>query len=45
MSRVKSQANSEVAYMRRAVAFRKPYDQVIKDSDIKRLKGELKDAQ
>lgn len=26
LSRVKSTANSEVAYMRRAVAFRKPYD-------------------
>jgi hypothetical protein len=34
-----------VQYLRREVAFKKPYDQVIHESDIKRLKSELKDAQ
>jgi len=31
--------------LRREVAFKKPYDQVIHENDIKRLKADLKDAQ
>ena len=32
-------------YLRRELAFKKPYDQVVHENDIKRLKSELKDAQ
>ena len=35
----------EVSYLRREVAFKKPYDQVMYEQDVKRLKAELKDAQ
>ena len=45
ISRIKNDANREVQYLRRAVAFKKPYDQVIHEQEIKRLKTELKDAQ
>jgi len=34
-----------VQYLRRELAFKKPYDQVVHENDIKRLKSELKDAQ
>jgi len=34
----------EVAYLRREVSFKKPYDQVMHEQDVKRLKAELKDA-
>lgn len=44
ISRIKVDANREVQYLRREVAFKKPYDQVIHENDIKRLKSELKDA-
>ena len=45
ISRIKSEALREVQYLRREVAFKKPYDQVIYEGDVKRLKAELKDAQ
>ena len=45
ISRIKSEANREVQYLRRELAFKKPYDQVVHENDIKRLKSELKDAQ
>lgn len=45
ISRIKSETLREVQYLRREVAFKKPYDQVIYESDVKRLKAELKDAQ
>ena len=45
ISRIKSDANREVQYLRREVAFKKPYAQVMHEQDVKRLKSELKDAQ
>ena len=45
ISRIKSEANREVQYLRREVAFKKPYDQVMHEQDVKRLKAELKDCQ
>ena len=45
ISRIKSDANREVQYLRREVAFKKPYQQVMHEQDVKRLKSELKDAQ
>ena len=45
ITRIKSEANREVQYLRREVAFKKPYDQVMHEQDIKRLKTELKDCQ
>lgn len=45
ISRIKAEANREVQYLRRELAFKKPYDQVVHENDIKRLKAELKDAQ
>lgn len=44
ISRIKTEANREVQYLRRELAFKKPYDQVLHENDIKRLKNELKDA-
>ena len=45
ISRIKSEANREVQFLRREVAFKKPYQQVMHEQDVKRLKSELKDAQ
>ena len=45
ISRVKADMTREVSYLRREVAFKKPYDQVMYEQDVKRLKAELKDAQ
>lgn len=45
IARIKGDANREVQVLRRAVQFRKPYDAVQKDQEIKRLKTDLKDAQ
>lgn len=45
ISRIKAEANREVQYLRRELAFKKPYDQVVQEAEIKRLKSELKDAQ
>ena len=44
ISRIKSEANREVQFLRREVAFKKPYDQVMHEQDVKRLKAELKDC-
>ena len=44
ISRVKADMTREVSYLRREVAFKKPYDQVMYEQDVKRLKAELKDA-
>ena len=44
ISRIKSEATREVSYLRREVAFKKPYDQVMHEQEVKRLKAELKDA-
>ena len=44
ISRVKADMTREVAYLRREVSFKKPYDQVMHEQDVKRLKAELKDA-
>ena len=45
ISRIKSEVTREVQYLRREVAFKKPYDQVMHEQDVKRLKAELKDCQ
>ena len=45
ITRIKSEANREVQYLRREVAFKKPYQQVMHEQDVKRLKAELKDCQ
>ena len=45
ISRIKSEVTREVQYLRREVAFKKPYDQVMHEQDVKRLKAELKDSQ
>jgi hypothetical protein len=44
ISRIKSEANREVQFLRREVSFKKPYQQVMHEQDVKRLKAELKDA-
>lgn len=45
ISRIQNAANREVQFLRREVSFKKPYDQVMQEQDIKRLKAELKDCQ
>ena len=44
ISRIKADCNREVQFLRRQVQFRKPYDKVMHQTDVKRLKGELKTA-
>ncbi|CDW83586.1 UNKNOWN [Stylonychia lemnae] len=41
--KVQNQSNKEIAYLRRQISFRQPYDQVMAENDIKRLKKEVKD--
>ena len=45
ISRIRAESNREVQFLRREVSFKKPYDQVMQEQDIKRLKAELKDCQ
>jgi hypothetical protein len=44
ISRIKSECNREVQFLRRQVQFKKPYDKVMHQADVKRLKGDLKTA-
>ncbi len=45
VSRVQNNAHREIQYLRRQISFRKPYDQVVHEQDVKRLKKSLKDTQ
>ena len=40
--KVRKEATTEVQQLRRELAFNKPYDQKMKDQEIKRLKDQLK---
>ena len=42
IARIKSECNREVQFLRRQVQFRKPYEKVMHQTDVKRLKNELK---
>lgn len=42
---IQNQSHKEIQYLRRQLSFRQPYDKVVAESEIKRLKKELKDAQ
>jgi len=44
ISRIKSECNREVQFLRRQVQFKKPYDKVMQQSEVRRLKGEVKTA-
>jgi hypothetical protein len=44
IARVQNNAHREIQYLRRQISFRKPYDQVVHEQDVKRLKKTIKDA-
>lgn len=41
---IQNKANKEVAFLRRQLSFRQPYEKVQAEADIKRLKKEVKEA-
>lgn len=45
IARVQNNSHREIQYLRRQISFRKPYDQVMQDQDIRRLKKTVKDTQ
>lgn len=45
VARVQNNAHREIQYLRRQISFRKPYDQVLQEKDVKRLKKTIKDTQ
>jgi hypothetical protein len=45
LARVQNQAHREIQYLRRQISFRKPYDQVKSETDMSRLKKDLKETQ
>lgn len=44
INRIKAECNRELQFLRRQVQFKKPYDKVMHQTDVKRLKGEIKSA-
>ena len=44
IARIKSECNREVQFLRRQVQFKKPYDKVIQQAEVRRLKGDIKSA-
>mmetsp|Transcript_1246 Transcript_1246/g.1459 ORF Transcript_1246/g.1459 Transcript_1246/m.1459 type:complete len:187 (+) Transcript_1246:709-1269(+) len=44
IARIKSECSREVQFLRRQVQFKKPYEKVMHETDVKRLRGELKSA-
>mmetsp|Transcript_5009 Transcript_5009/g.8541 ORF Transcript_5009/g.8541 Transcript_5009/m.8541 type:complete len:117 (+) Transcript_5009:1-351(+) len=44
VARIKSECNHEVQFLRRQLQFRKPYDKVMHEKDVKRLKDEVRTA-
>ena len=42
IARIKAECNREVQFLRRQVQFKKPYNKVMHQTDVKRLQGELK---
>ena len=42
IARIKSECSREVQFLRRQVQFKKPYNKVMHQTDVKRLQGELK---
>jgi hypothetical protein len=45
VARVQNNSHREIQYLRRQISFRKPYDQVMQEQDIRRLKKTVKDTQ
>ena len=45
IARVQNNSHREIQFLRRQMSFRKPYDQVVHEQDVKRLKKTIKDTQ
>ena len=44
LARAQTQANREIQFLRRQISFRKPYDEVIHEQEVKKLKKQVKDT-
>eukprot|EP00347_Sterkiella_histriomuscorum_P010297 403376845 len=45
VQKIQNKSNKEIAFLRRQISFKQPYDKVLLETDIKRLKKEVKDNQ
>jgi hypothetical protein len=44
LQKLQNTSSKEISFLRRQLSFRQPYDKVVAEADIKRLKQELKEA-
>ena len=44
ISKIKSDCNKELQFLRRQLQFKKPYEKVIHEAEIKRMRKDLKSA-